>query len=370
MTVVGEVSTAHLATPVVVALDDARARDPLIVGAKAAALGRARLAGLPVLPGFTIAIDAASAVGHGTASPEAWDAVHAAWCELTDGGQRSVVVRSSSVAEDGDSTSLAGRYTSVLDVADWDSLLAAVATVVQSAGDDPMGVLVQPFLEPEWGGVLFGADPVTGRSDRLVVSAVEGGPDRLVSGQVDGVQFTLSSRGRLRDVTDQLPDGLRRRRTRRQLARLARRAAAVFGSPQDVEWAIDHDGRPVLLQSRPITALGSDVHAGGPVLGPGPVAETFAARLRPLEEDLWVSPLRDGLREALKIVGTTPAGKLRNSPLVVVVDGWVAADLDVLGVANRRRSPFSRLDPRPPARRLKAAWRGRATEGCPRRLGR
>ena len=252
---------------------------------------------------------------------------------------------------------MAGRYTSVLDVRDWDSFLAAVDTVVRSADDEPMGVLVQPFLEPAWGGVLFGADPVTGRSDRLVVSAVRGGPDRLVSGQVDGVQMTLSQHGRLREASDRLPDGLRRRRTRRQLARLARRAAAVFGSPQDVEWAIDQDGRPVLLQSRPITALGSDVHASGPLLGPGPVAETFAGRLRPLEEDLWVSPLRDGLREALRIVGTTPAGKLRNSPLVVVVDGWVAADLDVLGVAKRRRSLFSRLDPRPPARRLKAAWR-------------
>ncbi len=355
---VGRVSTAQpAATPVVIGLDDGRAGDPVIVGAKAAALVRAHQAGMPALPGFAVTTAAAPAIGHGSASRVALAALEDAWNELTDAGSRSLVVRSSSIAEDGGSSSMAGRYTSVLDVRDWDSFLAAVETVVHSAGDEPMGVLVQPFLEPSWGGVLFGADPVTGRSDRLVVSAVCGGPDRLVSGQVDGVQFTLSPRGRLIEATDRLPGALRQRRTRRQLARLARQAAAVFGSPQDVEWAIDRNGRPVLLQSRPITALGADVHANGPLLGPGPVAETFAGRLRPLEEDLWVSPLRDGLREALRIVGTTPARKLRESQLVVVVDGLVAADLDILGVATRRRSLFSRLDPRPPARRLKAAWR-------------
>ena len=70
---------------------------------------------------------------------------------------------------------------------------------------------------------------------------------------------------------------------------------------------------------------------GGPVLGPGPVAETFGLPLRPLEEDLWVAPLRDGLREALTLAGATPARRLRESPIVVTVGGRVAADLDLLG---------------------------------------
>jgi rifampicin phosphotransferase len=351
------VSTAPpAATPdVVIGLDAAGGDDPGVVGAKAAALARARRAGLPVLDGFAITTAAAAAIAEGTASGRAMALLSAAWRELSAAGTRALVVRSSTVSEDGESSSMAGRFTSVLDVRGWESFLVAIGAVVESAGGEPIGVLVQPFLEPAWGGVMFGADPVTGRSDRIVVSAVSGGPDRLVSGQVDGVQFTLSPHGRLGEHTDRLPSGLRQRR--RHLARLARQAAAVFGSPQDVEWAIDVDGQPVLLQSRPITALGADAKADGPVLGPGPVAETFGAPLRPLEEDLWVTPLRDGLREALRVVGTTPARKLRDSPIVVVVDGWVAADLDVLGVAKRRRSLLARLDPRPPARRLKAAWR-------------
>ena len=294
--------------------------------------------------------------GNGVAGSDL-TSVHQAWNVVSAGGARPVVVRSSSVAEDGQSSSMAGRYTSVLDVHGWPAFLDAVATVVASAGDAPMGVLVQPFLQPRWGGVLFGADPVTGRRDRLVVSAVCGGPHRLVSGEVDGVQFTLSPRGRLGETSDPVPNDLRRRSVRRALAGLARTTAAVFGSAQDIEWALDGDGGLVLLQSRPITALGIETRAVGPLLGPGPVAETFPARLRPLEVDLWVSPLREGLRQALRIVGTTSARRLRRSPIVVVVDGWVAADLDLLGVSTRRRRLWTRLDPRPPARRLAAAWR-------------
>jgi rifampicin phosphotransferase len=251
---------------------------------------------------------------------------------------------------------MAGMFTSVLDVRSWEAFLTAIDDVIRSGGEAPIAVLVQPFIHPQWGGVLFGADPVTGRTDRLVVAAVPGGPDRLVSGQVDGIQLTLSARGRRRDDAE-APAALRARRARRGLVQLARKAAATFGGPQDIEWAMEGNGRLVLLQSRPITAIGDEARAGGPVLGPGPVAETFGLPLRPLEEDLWVAPLRDGLREALRITGATSARRLRESPVVVTVGGRVAADLQLLGLTGGRRSLWSRLDPRPPARRLKAAWR-------------
>lgn len=68
--------------------------------------------------------------------------------------------------------------------------------------------------------------------------------------------------------------GLLSAREVRALVRLARRAERAFGGPQDVEWAFDRGGRLLLLQSRPVTATGASVHAVGPVLGPGPVAET------------------------------------------------------------------------------------------------
>ena len=284
-------------------------------------------------------------------------AVHDAWRQLSDEGERSLVVRSSSPNEDGASQSMAGMFTSVLDVRGWPAFLDAVDDVARSAHGAPIAALVQPFLQPAWGGVLFGADPVTGRSDRLVVAAVPGGPDRLVSGQVDGAQLSLSPRGRLREASEDTPAALRTRSVLRPLARLAARGRATFGGPQDIEWAIEANGSVVLLQSRPITALGDEARAVGPVYGPGPVAETFGLPLRPLEEDLWVEPLRDALREALTLAGATPARQLRGSPIVVSVGGRVAVDLDLLGLTQRRRSLLRKLDPRPPARRLKAAWR-------------
>ena len=125
-----------------------------------------------------------------------------------------------------------------------------------------------------------------------------------------------------------------------------------------------------MLQSRPITAIGDEARATGPVLGPGPVAETFGLPLQPLEEDLWIPPLRAAIRESLVITRAAPARQVRESPIVVTVGGRVAADLDLLGVTTRRRSVWSRLDPRPPARRLTAAWRvGRLRVALPALAG-
>jgi pyruvate,water dikinase len=92
------------------------------------------------------------------------------------------------------------------------------------------------------------------------------------------------------------------------------------------------------------------------VLGPGPVAETFPDRLAPLEVDLWLAPLRDGLALAIGLAGVAPRRRLERSPVALAVDGWAAVDLDLLEPPGHRRG-LRLLDPRPPYRRVKAAWR-------------
>ena len=347
------------AGPPVVDLGAEAAGDTTLVGAKAAALARARAAGLPALPGFVITTTGAAAWP--SLEPDVGAALRAAWDELAEAGARALVVRSSSTVEDGESTSMAGMFTSVLDVRGWDAFLAAVETVLSSRkavpGIEvaPMAVLVQPLLAAIVGGVLFGADPVTGRTDRLVVAAAEGAPEQLVSGTVDGGQYLLTPRGRRLGAERPVP-GLGRSELR-ALARLARRVAAVFGGPQDVEWAIDEGGVLRLLQSRPITAVAPAARPSGPLLGPGPVAETFPDPLSPLEEDLWVEPLRTALAEAVLLSGSASRRQVEASPVVVTVGGRVAADLGFLGVAPLRKGLLARFDPRPPARRLVASWR-------------
>ena len=82
-------------------------------------------------------------------------------------------------------------------------------------------MLVQPLLEPAFGGVMFGIDPVSGRSDRRVVTAVHGGPEPLVSGEVNGSQYVLTDQGKV--VEFQANDGaeLSRAALRRLVGALA-----------------------------------------------------------------------------------------------------------------------------------------------------
>ncbi|MGP4113558.1 PEP/pyruvate-binding domain-containing protein [Streptomyces sp. 4N509B] len=367
-------------------LGDPRARSAEAVGGKAAALARAAGAGLPVLPGFVI-------------PPPVTDddpSLRRAWRRLSGAGRVALVVRSSSAAEDTAVSSMAGRFVSVLDVRGWEGFLDAVRAVRASArqaatspvaatspanggapadggalaegatdGEAPMAVLVQPMVRCRVGGVLFGADPVTGRTDRLLVSVVPGGPDSLVSGARPGVTVPLSPHGRL--TADAPPDSAREARRlltpaeTRRLAALARRAAHLHGGPQDIEFGFEeHTGTLRLFQSRPITAMAARPARHARLLGPGPVAETLPDVLQPLEEDLWVVPMAHGLATALDVGGAAPRSRLRRDPVVFTVEGRAVADLRLLGVAPRRRRSLAllaALNPLPALRRLAAAWR-------------
>ncbi len=338
-----------------------RARDPAWAGSKAAALARAAAAGFPVLPGFVIATDAHPRIGE----------VRPAWDELSDHGRVPLVVRSSSTMEDVETSSMAGRFVSVTDVRGWRAFREAGARVRASAhtpeGVAPMAVLVQPALDAVRGGVLFGIDPVTGDRRRLVVECAPGAPHAIVGGQVTATRYVLSRYGR---IVEREPGELRLGlRDRRRLARLARRAERAFGRPQDIEWAIDARGRLWLFQSRPVTAIGEMSQATGPLLGPGPVGETFPEPLRPLERDLFVAPLRIGMIEALRVIGVVPRARIARSPVLTTVGGRVAADLELLGWAPPRRG-WRVLNPVPPARHLWAAWHiGRLRASLPERVG-
>ncbi len=354
--------------PSVLPLSDPRATDAGLTGAKAANLALAGAAGLPVIPGFvvtTATFDPASPGWPdlplpgdlGTALREAWHAI--------GGDGTALVVRSSSTVEDVGASSMAGQFQSCLGVVGWDAFEAAVRAVLGSSlrpvGQDapaPMAVLVQRQVAARIGGVLFGLDPVTGDRSHILVEAVAGGPESLVSGTVTAQRYLLGRRGRV--VEGPAEDGgpaLLHRRERVRIARLAARAAREFGRAQDVEWAIDADDVLWLLQSRPVTAVGSSDPGAGSLLGPGPLGETFPEPLRALEEDLWLDPLRSGITSAITVVGAWPRRTVAASPLVLTVSGRVACDLDLLGASPFPPSGWRWLDPRLPARRVASAWR-------------
>ena len=113
------------------------------------------------------------------------------------GGGR-VAVRSSALGEDGEEASFAGQYATVLNVEGEEALTRAVGECLDSlqdsvavaygrdqqpAGESAMCVIVQQMVEPAVAGVLFTADPVSGRHDRLVIDVVEGLGESLVGGE-------------------------------------------------------------------------------------------------------------------------------------------------------------------------------------------
>ena len=187
---------ARARSVLVVDLHDPAALDPAHTGGKAAALARAAARGLYVLPGVVLSVDFARSVDGGTAV-EGHPAVQVAF-EQAEGTRRALVARSSSVLEDTASSSMAGQFESVIGITDFDEFTAAVRRVLDSRDASglkgtPIAVLIQPLIVPRHGGVLFGIDPVTGRTDRRVVAAVDGGPERLVSGKVDGSRYVLDA---------------------------------------------------------------------------------------------------------------------------------------------------------------------------------
>jgi pyruvate,water dikinase len=345
-------------------LSDPGAVSADLVGAKAANLARAVRAGFPTLDGLVLTTEA---VSRGLDDPEVAAAADEIFERLGAGPGRPLVVRSSSTIEDAGASSMAGRFSSVLDVCGSDQYEEALRTVIGSADRvrdvegraHPLAVLVQCQAEACLGGVMFGIDPLSGERRHMVIDVVHGSPEALVSGRAIADHYVITRYGRpVRvDRTGSVPglDGSLRRR----LARMSRRAERAFGGPQDIEWLVDPTGRVVMLQTRPVTAVAATRHgrARTVLLGPGPVAETFPEALAPIEEDLWILPLREGLAGALRATGAVSERRLARSPVVTTVGGRVAVDLELIGAADGGRRRRRWYSPAAIGRRLGAAWR-------------
>jgi pyruvate,water dikinase len=288
-------------------------------------------------------------------------------------GPGPLIARSSSPWEDGVDRSMAGRFVSLPSLGDDVALAAAIPVVARSGErvaleDDlevapPVAVLVQPMVHGV-GGVCFGMEPVTGRSDRLVAVVSAEGPEAVAEGRVAGMRHLLTPDGRVIRRDGDERGGRLSRGQCQALVSLVADVGALFGGPQDVEFLFEPDGTLRLLQSRPVTTevRGPPI---GPVYGPGPVAETFPDPLGPLEVSLWVDPLRAGLREALRLSALAGEHDLSLRPLVVVADGRVAMDLELVGALPPRRR-WMRLDLRGRGRRAWATWRvGRLRAALP-----
>ncbi|GAA2251940.1 phosphoenolpyruvate synthase [Streptomyces amakusaensis] len=293
--------------PLVIDLGDVDATMSALVGGKAANLGELIRAGLPVPPGFCVTTEAYRAVPatreltglapdlarrrllDAPVPREVYEAVVAASGRLGEGVP--VAVRSSATAEDLPFASFAGQQDTYLNVIGAERVVEAVRRCWASLWTDRavayretngiahdsvyLAVVVQTMVQSAVSGVLFTANPVTGDRRQTVVDASPGLGEAVVSGAVDPDRFVVEADtiverrpGDKRLIIRSLPDGGTERieaeadetpcLTDDQIRRLAALGGTVrdhYGSPQDIEWAIDEDGALQLTQARPITTL-------------------------------------------------------------------------------------------------------------------
>jgi len=299
-----------------------------LVGGKGANLGEMTGAGLPVPPGFCITTAAYEQVASETGLTAILD-THAAEAstpeQLTELAQAAraclqnaiipepvaasiihayrllgenapipVAVRSSATTEDLSFASFAGQQDTYLNVVGAEALLDAVRRCWASLWTDRavsyraslgldqrqvrLAVVVQRMVEAEVAGVLFTANPVTGKRRQAVIDANPGLGEAVVSGATNPDHFVVNTlsgeiverrpgdkhvviRGSAEGGTIRMEGGTKLDEAClsdeqiRALAQLGARVEAYYGAPQDIEWAIDAAGKLWLTQSRPITTL-------------------------------------------------------------------------------------------------------------------
>jgi pyruvate,water dikinase len=209
-------------------------------------------------------------------------------------GADHVAVRSSGTAEDLPGHSFAGQYETYLGISNLNDCFEAIKKCWASLwtrrayeyreknGFDHtqinMAVIVQSLIPAETSGVIFTADPVTGRRGSIVIEACFGLGEALVSGKVTPDRFVINKRnlkllsetvsakkiehvlvqnGSAEEKTipaERSTVSCLNKKQAKRLAKFARKIEAEFGKPQDIEWAICRN-MIHLLQTRPITAL-------------------------------------------------------------------------------------------------------------------
>jgi len=243
---------------------------------------------------FRMSTEIQQMVMHAEVPPEIAEAVREEWSRLQENNTEpvTVAVRSSALGEDAAGSSFAGQYRSVLNV-DRDAFEDAYKEVVASKYSMPamtyrltrglrdediamcVGCLV--MIDAVSGGVIYTRNPVDIRHDSIFINSVWGLPKSLVDGSDTCDLFVLSRTDPIKieqqDITHKekkfvcFPDeGVCRMvltedmmdsasLTTDQAISLAQTAIALenfYGSPQDIEWAVDRQGSIYILQCRPL----------------------------------------------------------------------------------------------------------------------
>ncbi|MDD5590526.1 MAG: phosphoenolpyruvate synthase [Dehalococcoidales bacterium] len=302
-----------------------------VVGGKGANLGEMTNAGIPVPPGFVVTASAyfdflkqtgvtdkirrllqpldvndskqlqqtaakvRELILKATMPPELIAEIKGAYAELGGG---LVAVRSSATAEDLPEASFAGQQSTYLNIGDekgviaavhscWASLFEARAVFYrEKQGFDHfkvgIAVPVQRMVQSEASGVMFTVEPVTSVTNEIVIEAIYGLGEAIVSGEenpdlyiVDKESLKIISKkmsrqdrqliinpdrsGEKTNIWVQVPESTRSLQKISDqditaLAGVGKQIEKHYGVPQDIEWA--KEGKEIfIVQTRPVTTV-------------------------------------------------------------------------------------------------------------------
>lgn len=215
----------------------------------------------------------------------------------TFGVDSYVAVRSSGTAEDLAEASFAGMYDTYLDIVGVDNLLDAVRRCWASMwtsrvtayrkqlgfdGEaERLAVVIQQMVSPDVAGVMFTANPMTARTDEIVLNASWGLGEGVVSGMLnpdtvildretlDLKSFDIGGKEKkvvrnpdtgvgtveLTTTADEQGACSLLESQAQDLAMVGRDIMQAYGGlPQDIEWAFANDTF-YILQTRPVTGV-------------------------------------------------------------------------------------------------------------------
>ncbi|WP_373497892.1 PEP/pyruvate-binding domain-containing protein [Desulfococcus sp.] len=224
--------------------------------------------------------------------------------EICPDGTAFVALRSSAVGEDSE-RSFAGQYQSFLNVPK-DQILQKYKAVVASLftpraisyrlrmgisfEDEAMSVTCLEMVAAKASGVMYTRHPIETWKDEVIINAVWGLGTSVVDGTATPDSYTLSKSAQPALLSSSIAakstcmvsksdggisetaveDEIHRKPclTDAQAVTLASCGMALekhFQGPQDVEWSLDHDGKIIILQTRPLLMKERE---GGPMATP------------------------------------------------------------------------------------------------------
>jgi len=302
-----------------------------LVGGKGANLGEMTRANIPVPPGFIVTVDVyydflqkaniiakirkllkpldpndskqlqyisaniKEVIMESAMPAEYADQIKQAYAEL---GDELVAVRSSATAEDLPEASFAGQQSTYLNIQGEEALVDAVQRCwaslfepraiyyrIQHGFDHfkvGIAVPVQRMIASQTSGVMFTVEPVTSDTDKIVIEAIFGLGEGLVSGEVtpdlyivDKKELSIISKriSRQTHLLSQNPNkdegeintwqSIEARLQEKQkisdddilrVARLGKQIEDHYQFPQDIEWAME-GGNIYVVQTRPVTTI-------------------------------------------------------------------------------------------------------------------